>query len=174
MPTDVCLSDDVDNYGDPFDTMGNRSPWPSSARCTSELNMLAPGAIATAPTGTSKYRLYASDVPGAAGPRLLVSRGATGSSTTSRSGARTRSSASARELGGQRRVDPIVGCRGTVVTSNDDTVLIDMERRRRAAGTRALMPGRVYSDPANGVRISVDSVANPWAVVTVTRPCLTR
>jgi hypothetical protein len=172
VPTDACLSDDVDNYGDPYDTMGNRYP-PAhfSSVHKQKLKTLAPAAITTATPGTAKYWLYASDAPGAAGPRLLVvPRGATGQlynlevrSANTQFGVGSGSAA----VGGiSIRLSDAYG---TTVTSHDDTVLIDMEPSTPSGWDAPLMPGRTYADPANGVRISVDFVANPWAVVTITR-----
>ena len=110
-------------------------------------------------------------MPGAAGPRLLVvPRGATGQLYN----LEVRSANTQFGLGSGSSAVNGVSIRlsdadGTVVTSNDDTVLIDMEPSTPSGWDAPLMPGRTYSDPANGVRISVDFVANPWAMVTVTR-----
>ena len=170
VPTDACLSDDVDNYGDPYDTMGNRFPVAQfSSVHKQKLNTLAPSDRDRAARHRESTGCTRGTRPARPARGCWSSRGR--DRTALQLGGPEREHAvrrRLRELGGERRVDPIVGCRRDGCHEQrrhgaDRHGTVDAERLGPP-----LMPGRTYADPANGVRISVDFVANPWAMVTVT------
>lgn len=176
-PTDECLAPDSDAaqdihvYGDPFDAMGSSSSLAQfSAVHKNSLGLLAPGAVVNVPKGTTTHTLRASDAPGLGGVRLLrVPRGNT--EFTYNLEIRGPSA----PWGPYRSSDAVangISIRMTMAGQISDgatTYLVDRRNDTPSGYDAQWLAGQSFVDAPNGVRITVNSAAQGWATVTITR-----
>ena len=147
----------VNEYGDPFDVMGNVYPGHFNAMQKSKLNWLPAGSVKTHSSGTASYTLSPLESPGQATYAVKIPAASNRTywieyrqpigfdGGFSSNGAQVRV-ASPFEF-------PCTNC------GADDTEMLDMSLGTPANfGDGALLPGQSYTDSQNGITLNVTSV----------------
>jgi hypothetical protein len=157
----------VSEYGDPFDTMGNRSAMHYNAAQKAKLRWIPSSSVITHAGGAATYTLSPIEAPGGTTYAVKIPTSSTnrtywlefrqpigfdaGLSSVPNNGAQIRVASPFETM-----------CRGCDGWS-DDTELLDMTPATSSFSDAALVVGRTFSDPTYGVNVSVLS-ASPSAL----------